>query len=64
LPGELVAQAADCADRVHVGVDGRAQTPPPEYRPPAPIRRGVPASPGCLPPSHAPNVRAHSLRDA
>jgi|GEM_PF-1274481 len=51
LPGELVAQAADCADRVHFGVGGRSQASPLEYRPPVPARRGVSVPCGCVPPT-------------
>ena len=45
LPGELVAQAADCADRVHVGIDGGPPTVVPEYMAPvAAAHRGLPTT--------------------
>ena len=65
LPGELIAQAADCADRVHIGVDGRLQASPPEYRPPVPLQRGAFAPPGPLPTlPHAADGRAQCIGGA
>ena len=64
LPGELVAQAAGWIDRVHVGIGGRLQAAPPEYRPPVPVLSGAFASPGCMPLPHAADGRAQRARSA
>jgi hypothetical protein len=64
LPGELVAQAADCADRVHFGIGGRLQASPLEYRPPAPARSGAFAPPERLPTPHAADGRAQCIGGA
>lgn len=49
LPGEVIALAADCLDSLHVGVDSPFPMPPPEYVPPAGIRRGVAHATAALP---------------
>ena len=64
LPGELVAQAADCADRVHFGVGGRLQASPLEYRPPVHARRGASVPPERLPTPHAADGRAQCIGGA
>ena len=64
LPGELVAQAADCADRVHFGVGGRSQASPLEYRPPVSARRGAFAPPKRLPTPHAADGRSQCIGGA
>ena len=64
LPGELVAQAADCADRVHFGVAGRSQVSPLEYRPPVPVRRGAFAPPGRLAAPRAADSSAQCIEGA
>lgn len=64
LPGELVAQAADCADRIHFGVAGRSQTSPLEYLPPVPARSSAFAPPERLLAPHAADGRAQCIGGA